>query len=82
MALTVRDHGIGIPTSKLDTIFLQFSRGVSGKRYPGLGIGLWVAKQIVDAHGGVLSVVSALGKGSTFKVVLPRTSPGLSHAST
>lgn len=72
VGLSVTDHGIGIPEDKLSSIFMRFSRAVSDRSFPGLGIGLWVSKQIVDAHGGMMSVTSRLGQGSTFRVMLPR----------
>ncbi|MHB8420245.1 MAG: chemotaxis protein CheB [Myxococcales bacterium] len=69
--LVVRDHGIGIEAQDLSRIFLRFERAVSSRQFGGLGMGLYIARQIVDAHGGTLSVDSEPGKGSTFTVELP-----------
>ncbi len=71
--ITVRDEGIGIPTSELDSIFTPFSRGHSNRRTPqqGLGLGLYVSKGIVEAHGGRIWVESEEGRGSAFHFSLP-----------
>jgi signal transduction histidine kinase len=68
----VRDQGMGIPAKDLPCIFDHFYRAsnVSGS-IRGLGLGLAGARQIVEQHGGSLSVVSAEGIGSTFTVRLP-----------
>ena len=70
--LVVRDHGIGIPKLKLPLIFDRFERGVSPRHYGGLGLGLYVVRQLVEAHGGRISVESEAGQGTTFFVDLPR----------
>jgi len=69
--LTVRDEGIGISTEDQDRIFDRFERAVSVRSYGGMGLGLYIAQQIVDAHGGRIQVRSARGEGSTFMVDLP-----------
>jgi signal transduction histidine kinase len=68
----VRDQGVGIPAADLPRLFERFFRGsnVVG-RIAGTGIGLAGARQIVEQHGGTLTVVSAEGVGSTFTVALP-----------
>ena len=70
--LTVRDEGIGIAADQKTRIFERFERAVPSSNYGGLGLGLWIARQIVDAHGGTIDVVSELGHGATFTVSLPR----------
>lgn len=70
--LVVRDGGQGIPTEEQQLIFERFERATNGRRQPGLGLGLWISKRIVDALGGTISVVSNLGAGSAFAVELPR----------
>jgi len=58
VALTVRDSGVGIPAERLPFIFERFERGVSARNYGGLGLGLYVTRQIVEAHGGSIDVDS------------------------
>jgi PAS domain S-box-containing protein len=74
--LTVRDEGIGISSSDQSRIFERFERAVSKHSYGGLGLGLWIMHQIVEAHGGQIRVVSQPGQGSTFRVELPRKAAG------
>jgi PAS domain S-box-containing protein len=74
--LSVRDHGVGIDPHSHRRIFRRFERAVSSSNFGGLGLGLWVAKEIVDAHAGTISVESAPGLGATFVVVLPLTATG------
>lgn len=69
--IAVRDQGIGIAPENRARIFERFERAVSSRDYAGMGIGLFVARQIVEAHGGSIRVESALGMGSTFVVELP-----------
>ena len=71
--VTVTDTGIGIPQKDLPLIFERFYRtDISRTRLTGgTGIGLTIARSIVRAHGGDISVESELGKGSCFKVILP-----------
>jgi PAS domain S-box-containing protein len=69
--LTIRDYGIGIAPENLERIFVRFERAVSSRNYGGLGLGLYIVRQIVEALGGVISVTSELGAGSTFVVALP-----------
>jgi signal transduction histidine kinase len=70
--LEVRDHGIGIGLGDQARVFERFERAVSRRRFGGLGLGLWIARQVVEAHGGTISLSSELGRGSTFTVQLPR----------
>jgi len=70
--IVVRDEGIGIAADQKTRIFERFERAVPSSNYSGLGLGLWIAKQIVDAHGGTIDVESELEHGATFTVTLPR----------
>jgi signal transduction histidine kinase len=69
--LSVTDRGPGISPEDQARIFGKFERAVPDRHYGGLGLGLWIARQIVEAHGGTIHVKSEAGKGSTFSVVLP-----------
>jgi signal transduction histidine kinase len=74
VTITVIDHGIGIPPDRLPHIFERFERAVSTAHYGGLGLGLYIAREITVALGGSIRVDSQLGVGSTFVVTLPRRS--------
>lgn len=69
--IVVEDQGPGIPADYLDVIFSPFSRIKSGRRSGGLGLGLYISKQIVEAHGGRMFVESFEGQGAKFIVELP-----------
>lgn len=69
--LTVHDQGRGISLEDQKRIFTRFERAVSGTDIAGLGLGLTIAKEIVDAHKGHISVASEAGKGAKFQVELP-----------
>ncbi len=71
--LTLRDEGIGIgiDAEHLPRIFGRFERAVSGRHYGGLGLGLYITHQIVQALGGTIRVESEPGQGSRFEVRLP-----------
>jgi signal transduction histidine kinase/CHASE3 domain sensor protein len=73
--LIVRDQGIGIRPEHQARIFERFERAVSKSDYGGFGLGLWIVRQIVDAHGGEIHVTSTPGEGSVFTVELPRRRP-------
>jgi signal transduction histidine kinase len=70
--LLVRDRGIGIAPGDQERIFGRYQRAVSGEHFGGFGLGLWLGRRIVEAHGGRISVRSAPGSGSTFAVELPK----------
>jgi len=78
--LGVRDGGLGIAPADQQRIFDRFERAVPTNRYGGLGLGLYIARQIVEAHGGGISLVSTPGAGTTFTITLPRTPPLASAA--
>lgn len=73
--LVVTDHGIGISELDQQRIFERFERAVATNRYGGLGIGLWIVREVVEAHGGTVAVSSAPGSGTTFVVTLPKSAP-------
>jgi signal transduction histidine kinase len=74
VCLSVADEGVGIAATDLDRIFTRFERASPVRHYGGLGLGLYIAKSIADAHGGTIRVTSTVGVGSTFTVELPRDS--------
>jgi signal transduction histidine kinase len=69
--LAVADRGIGIAPEHVERIFGRFERAVATKEYSGVGLGLSIARDIVEALGGTLGVVSESGGGATFTVELP-----------
>jgi len=69
--LQVTDHGTGIAPELQPVIFDRFERAVGANAPSGLGLGLYIARQIVVAHGGTITVTSTLGEGATFEVRLP-----------
>jgi signal transduction histidine kinase len=80
----VRDRGIGIASTDQERIFGRFERLATEPGHPaGAGVGLWLVRGLVDAHGGSITVESAPGKGSAFTVILPldgsSATPGERH---
>ncbi|MET0401269.1 MAG: ATP-binding protein [Cystobacter sp.] len=71
----VRDEGVGIAPEDLPRIFSRFERAITVRHYGGLGLGLYISREIVESHGGRLLVESAPGKGSTFTMELPHQAP-------
>jgi two-component system, OmpR family, sensor kinase len=69
--LVVRDRGLGIAARDQDRIFGRFERASSSGNFGGIGLGLWIVKQIVALFGGAVHVDSSLGAGSVFTVELP-----------
>jgi PAS domain S-box-containing protein len=70
--LAVHDQGIGIGPEDVERIFQRYERAEAARTYGGMGLGLYIARQIVDAHGGTVRVESQPGVGSTFTVDLPQ----------
>jgi two-component system, OmpR family, sensor kinase len=70
--LEVADTGIGISEDQLPHIFERFHRADEARTAGGVGLGLAIARQIIDAHGGRIRVTSKLGGGSTFTATLPK----------
>lgn len=75
--LAVSDQGIGIPPEAMDLLFTRFYRGsnINPQQISGMGMGLFLVREIVELHGGRISVESAEGQGSTFTVLLPLEPP-------
>jgi signal transduction histidine kinase len=73
--LVVEDHGIGIAPEDVPRIFERFERGVPVRHLGGFGLGLWIAKRIVESLGGRISARGTRGAGATFTVELPRIAP-------
>ena len=76
--LSVKDQGIGIAKEAQGKIFDRFERAINANEVSGLGLGLFITKQIIIAHGGRIWVESELGQGSTFFVELPKQATELS----
>lgn len=74
--LDVRDQGIGISSADVRRIFDKFERAVPAAHYGGVGLGLYISRQIVEAHEGWIEVVSAPGAGATFRIALPGDTGG------
>jgi signal transduction histidine kinase len=70
-AVTVVDQGIGIAAVDHTRIFQRFERAVSRMHFGGLGLGLWISRQLAEAMGGTLEVDSELGRGARFTLLLP-----------
>jgi PAS domain S-box-containing protein len=71
--IEVTDTGAGVPAAEVDHLFVPFFRAstTTGQAIPGTGLGLSIAKEIVEAHGGTISVESEEGSGTSFRVELP-----------
>ena len=78
--LRVRDRGPGIPPQDVERIFGRFERAVSMRHYGGMGLGLYVTRQIVDAHGGAVSAANLPDGGAEFTVRLPALPAGADDA--
>ncbi len=71
--VSVSDTGTGIPAEQHERVFRRFTQVGPGKG--GVGLGLYIARRIVEAHGGKIGLVSRPGEGSTFFFTLPRSKP-------
>ncbi len=72
--IEVADNGIGIAEAEINQVFQRFYRGQAVQAQEGVGIGLYLAREIITAQGGYIRVHSQVGKGSVFAVFLPRQS--------
>ncbi|HET9599868.1 MAG TPA: ATP-binding protein [Anaeromyxobacteraceae bacterium] len=81
LVLQVADDGPGIPPAEIERVFERFVQGASGKNGSGLGLGLYIARKIVEAHGGRIRADSRAGTGTTFTVELPCEPPVADAAS-
>jgi signal transduction histidine kinase len=75
VGVTVRYTGVGIPEEELPRIFERFYRADKARTRGGAGLGLAIARQIAEAHGGTIEVRSTQGKGSTFILQIPQNGP-------
>jgi signal transduction histidine kinase len=71
----VRDRGPGVPGEARERIFDKFERAASADHVGGLGLGLWMARAIAEAHGGTVAVEASSGEGATFALTLPKRLP-------
>lgn len=69
--ISVKDYGIGIARADQERIFERFERAASSRSYGGMGLGLYIVRELVRAHGGSISISSEPGSGSLFEVNLP-----------
>ncbi len=76
----VTDHGMGIEQADLERIFDRYERASTSTQQPGLGLGLYVTRHIVTAHGGTISASSTPGRRTAFTVELPRAPAGAAVA--
>ncbi|MFB4319377.1 ATP-binding protein [Actinomadura sp. 21ATH] len=74
-AVSVRDEGEGIPPEAVQRVFRQFWRGPGGNRRGGTGLGLYIVKGLVEAHGGTITVRRAPGGGAEFRFTMPAGAP-------
>jgi signal transduction histidine kinase len=71
LVIDVRDRGPGLSPAEREAIFDRFVRGAAGRNRRGAGLGLFIARRMVEAHGGTVDVESEEGIGTTFTVRLP-----------
>jgi len=73
--VAVRDRGPGVPGEVRERIFAKFERAAPAENVGGLGLGLWMARAIAEAHGGTVTVESAPGEGALFTLRVPERLP-------
>lgn len=73
--LTVRDHGPGIPAEDQERIFGRFEQVMGDHRRAGFGVGLWLVRSLLEAHGGRIAIENAPGGGAVFTARLPLAQP-------
>jgi len=73
----IRDHGLGVPSDHQQRLFTKFFRGEAGRKrgIAGTGLGLVLARQIIEAHDGAIGFESEEGRGSTFWIRIPAARP-------
>jgi len=69
--VTIRDTGPGVPADQLPHLFDRFYRGDASRSSEGSGLGLPIALQVAEAHGGTIAIAGAEGPGTTVSVTLP-----------
>jgi signal transduction histidine kinase len=67
------DAGMGIAPDQQRDLFERFQRRAPLRHFGGFGLGLWIVRQIVEAHGGTVAVTSRAGEGARFAFTLPRS---------
>jgi two-component system OmpR family sensor kinase len=68
----IRDHGVGVAPDQEELIFQRFGRAPQTRGFGGLGLGLWIARQFLEAMGGTIRLKPTAGPGATFEIALPR----------
>jgi signal transduction histidine kinase len=76
VTITVSDSGVGIPDTEISGLFEKHIRPATGRTNEGTGLGLYLVRRIAEAHGGSITVASAVGRGSTFTLTLPTRARG------
>ena len=76
MTISVIDRGNGITGEDLPHLFDRFYRAKGGRKAGGMGLGLYITRGLIEAHGGRIWVESQVGEGSTFSFTLPSSSAG------